>query len=82
MWKWLSVIRYISLMTLEEEEVAGGGIFVTYPVVGKEKAVTHVKAHVRNEGKRKRKAQLRTQLIDKSGKNSGLSIDSFSVVSR
>lgn len=53
---------------LEEEEVAGGGIFVTYPVVGKEKAVTHVKAHVRNEGKRKRKAQLRTQLIDKSGK--------------
>lgn len=53
---------------LEEDEVAGGGIFVTYPVVGKEKAVTHVKAHVRNEGKRKRKAQLRTQLIDKSGK--------------
>lgn len=53
---------------LEEEEVAGGGIFVTYPVVGKEKAVTHVKANVRNEGKRKRKAQLRTQLIDKSGK--------------
>lgn len=53
---------------LEEEEVAGGDIFVTYPVVGKEKAVTHVKAHVRNEGKRKRKAQLRTQLIDKSGK--------------
>ena len=53
---------------LEEEEVAGGGIFVTYPVVGKEKAVPHVKAHVRNEGKRKRKAQLRTQLIDKSGK--------------
>ena len=53
---------------LEEAEVAGGGIFVTYPVVGKEKAVTHVKAHVRNEGKRKRKAQLRTQLIDKSGK--------------
>lgn len=53
---------------LEEEEVAGGGIFVTYPVVGKEKAVTYVKAHVRNEGKRKRKAQLRTQLIDKSGK--------------
>ena len=53
---------------LEEDEVAGGGIFVTYPVVGKEKAVTHVKAHVRNEGKRKRKAQLRTQLIERSGK--------------
>lgn len=53
---------------LAENEVAGGGIFVTYPVVEKEKAVVHVKTHIRNSGKQSRKAQLHTRLVDKQGK--------------
>lgn len=33
---------------LEENEVAGGGMFVTYPSVSEREAVVHVKTHLRN----------------------------------
>ena len=33
---------------LEVDEVAGGGIFVTYPEVDKTKARVHVRTHIRN----------------------------------
>ncbi|WP_455593537.1 glycoside hydrolase family 2 TIM barrel-domain containing protein [Bacteroides sp.] len=56
---------------LAEDEVAGGGVFVTYPVVNNEKAIVRVKTQVRNEGKSLRMAQLRTRLIDKYGKEVG-----------
>ena len=53
---------------LAENETAGGGVFVTYPLVSKEKANVHVKTHVRNEGEKERKAQVRVRLIDKEGR--------------
>lgn len=34
---------------LEEDEVAGGGVFVTYPQVSTQKAVVHVKAQICND---------------------------------
>lgn len=46
----ISDLLYI-IYVLEEEEVVGGGIFVIYLVVGKEKVVIYVKVYVRNEGK-------------------------------
>ena len=33
---------------LEEEKVAGGGIFVTYPEVGRDRAVVAVRTDLRN----------------------------------
>lgn len=62
---------------LEEDEVAGGGVFVTYPIVEKERAVAHVKTHIKNEGQYLRKAQLRTRMIDKNGKVVACQQDSF-----
>ena len=53
---------------LEEDVVAGGGIFVTYPQVSKEQATVNVKTHVRNNYNAARKFELLTKLIDKSGK--------------
>lgn len=53
---------------LAEDEVAGGGVFISYPVVNKEEAVVHVRTHIRNEGNKLRKARLRTRLIDEKGK--------------
>lgn len=49
---------------LEENEVAGGGVFVTYPEVTKERARVHVKTHVRNRYDMSRKGYLLTRLVD------------------
>lgn len=49
---------------LQENEVAGGGVFITYPEVTKEKARLHVKTHIRNKYGTIREGQLRTRLID------------------
>lgn len=53
---------------LAVDETAGGGVFVTYPVVTKDRAVVHVKTHIRNEGHSQRKGLLRTSLLNKQGK--------------
>lgn len=52
---------------LAENEIAGGGVFVTYPEVSKEKAIVHVKTQIKNDDNIKRNANLRTSLIDKKG---------------
>lgn len=48
---------------LEADEVAGGGVFVTYPEVSKEKAVVSVKTHVANKNKFDVTASLKSSLI-------------------
>lgn len=47
---------------------AGGGVFVTYPEVSKEKSCVHVKTHVKNEYSKQINGKLRTVLIDANGK--------------
>lgn len=49
---------------LAEDEVAGGGVFVTCPEVTKEKARIHVKTHIRNTYGTIREGRLRTRLLD------------------
>ena len=53
---------------LEENEIAGGGVFVTYPEVSREKAKIHIKTHVRNRNNISRKGYLLTRLIDSDNK--------------
>lgn len=53
---------------LAEDGGTGGGVFVTYPEVRKEKARIHVKTHIRNKYRTIRKGQLRTRLLDANRK--------------
>ncbi|MDL2255537.1 DUF4982 domain-containing protein [Parabacteroides sp. OttesenSCG-928-G06] len=53
---------------LEEDEVAGGGLFVTYPEVTKETARVHVKTQLRNHYETAKEGHLRTLLVDEKHK--------------
>ncbi|WP_052446853.1 discoidin domain-containing protein [Candidatus Soleaferrea massiliensis] len=52
---------------LQADETASGGVFVTYPEVGKEQAVVNVKTHVANENEAAAEAVVRTSLVDAEG---------------
>lgn len=51
---------------LEEDEVAGGGVFVTYPEVTKERAQVYVKTHIKNAKEKEEKGNLRISLTDQN----------------
>ncbi len=53
---------------LQEDIVAGGGQFVTFPEVSEEKATVHVATHVRNLTEEDAELQLLSQLCDSTGK--------------
>ena len=53
---------------LEEEKVAGGGIFVTYPEVGRDRAVVAVCTDLRNGHAQDRRGVLHTVLKDARGR--------------
>lgn len=53
------------------DQVAGGGIFVTYPLVSKEKAVIRVKASIKNENNKTAVITVKNSLIDKEGNIAG-----------
>lgn len=53
---------------LEEEEVAGGGVFVTYPEVSPHSARVHVRTSVRNDADTGVAVSVRTTLIDPAGR--------------
>lgn len=53
---------------LEVDEVAGGGIFVTYPEVDKTKARVHVRTHIRNLDEKERTGKLMLHLKNPNGK--------------
>lgn len=48
---------------LEADEIAGGGVFVTYPEVSREKAVVSVKTHVANKNNHDVNGVLKSSLI-------------------
>lgn len=52
---------------LEVNEIAGGGIFVTYPEVTKERATVNIKTHLKNLDMRGRKGKLLFRLKDSDG---------------
>lgn len=49
-------------------QVAGGGIFVSYPKVAKEEAVVDIQTHIENKNKADASFVLLQELVDKSGK--------------
>ena len=53
---------------LAADEVAGGGIFVTYPEVSKEQAKVHVKTQVKNDNEENKTVYTKQVLKDKKGK--------------
>lgn len=53
---------------LEEDLVAGGGQFITFPEVAKEKAHVHVNTHIRNRKEKDQNTTVFTRLIDADGK--------------
>lgn len=53
---------------LQEDMVAGGGQFVTFPEVTHERACVHVTTHVRNLTRKDAMVEVSSQLLDASGK--------------
>ena len=53
---------------ISANKVAGGGIFVTYPVVDKAKAIVEVQTHIQNQGKIGSSFSIEQELLDKNGK--------------
>lgn len=51
-----------------ENEVAGGGLFVSYDKVSDKSAIVNLKAHIRNNSPRKKRVKVAFNLIDKDGK--------------
>lgn len=62
-----------------EDELAGGGIFIHYPLVTEEKAEVGVKVHLRNASERSFKGKLTFSLYDEKGKKVGETSQSFSL---
>lgn len=56
---------------LQADQVAGGGVFVTYPKVGADEALVHVKTNVANDRSINATFSLRTSLIDTAGQTVG-----------
>ena len=50
--------------SVEADEVAGGGVFITAPEVDKDRAVVKVKTHVENETDNTKEVTLETELLD------------------
>lgn len=53
---------------LQEDIVAGGGQFVTYPLVSEQQAIVQVATHLRNQTHQEARLRLVSQLCDSTGK--------------
>lgn len=51
-----------------ENEVAGGGLFISYDRVSEESAIINLKAHIRNQSSKRQKITIEFQLKEKEGK--------------
>lgn len=51
---------------VEANEVASGGVFVTYPEVSNEKAIINVKTHINNSNEFDVNATVKTQIVDEN----------------
>ncbi len=66
---WLHVRSPLHISNaISANKVAGGGIFVTYPVVDKAKAVIEVQTHIQNQQHNLSSFTIEQELIDKNGK--------------
>jgi len=62
---WMHITRNIHITSaIDEDIVAGGGVFVDYPSVSKEKATVHVKTHVRNESAKEADITLEQEVVN------------------
>lgn len=52
---------------VEANKIAGGGIFITYPIVSRSKAIVRIKTHIINREQKDNKITLTTTLVDKKG---------------
>jgi beta-galactosidase len=50
------------------DQVASGGIFVTYPEVSESAAVIHIQTHLQNDGSKQIEPLVRASIFDKDGK--------------
>lgn len=50
-----------------ENEVAGGGLFISYDRVSEESAIINLKAHIRNQSAKRQKITIEFQLKEKEG---------------
>lgn len=64
---------------LEEDLVAGGGIFVTYPKVSAERSVVSVRSHLKNDGPTARAGQYELILKDARGRAVARKLQDFSI---
>ncbi len=51
-----------------ENEVAGGGLFISYDRISEESAIINLKAHIRNQSSKRQKITIEFQLKEKEGK--------------
>ena len=66
---WLHVRNPLHISNaISANKVAGGGIFVSYPVVDKTKAVVEVQTHIQNQGQIESSFTIEHELVDKNGK--------------
>ncbi|WP_159452655.1 glycoside hydrolase family 2 protein [Pedobacter nyackensis] len=66
---WLHVRSPLHITNaISANKVAGGGIFVTYPVVEKAKAVIEVQTHIQNQQQNQSSFTIEHELMDKNGK--------------
>jgi len=66
---WLNVTSPLHITNaVAANEVGGGGVFVKYPHVSKEKAVLEVQTHVINDGAAAASYAVETALVDRSGR--------------
>ena len=68
MYTWSSQTKFTISDELQEDIVAGGGQFITYPEVSPEFARTHVSTHIRNLSDKGMYLQVVSRLIDSNGK--------------
>lgn len=54
---------------IQADEVAGGGVFVTYPMVSSERALVHVKTEIANDRLTRAMFTLKTTLLDTAGRS-------------
>lgn len=62
------IYRHVRLVVVNPVHVAGWGTYITTPIVNEDEATVEIRTEVLNRNKSSKDIELRTQLIDNSGK--------------
>jgi len=66
---WLHIRNPVHITNaLTANKIAGGGIFITYPLVTNEKAIIEVQTHIENSQQEPSSFTIEQELLDKTGK--------------